>query len=323
MLSRPAAGSLAITFLDRHPMNNPLLASENRILPALVTPLLPDGTIDVASSERLIEHLYQRGVGGLYLTGSTGEGIYLPDSLRRQIVEIATSLSRGRGTAIVHVGAVQAGQALELAQHASRAGAAAISSIPPFAGGYSWEEIRSFYAELARRSPLPVVAYYIPGLTGQPQPVANLVSLLEIHNIAGYKFTDPNFYTMQRLLARFRPDQVLYNGQDEALALGLQVGAHGGIGTTYNFMPDLILQIASLARAGRPAEALGVQRQVNEIIEALLRFPIVPATKQILCWQGLIDHPNCAFPRAGLTLAQQGQLRELLVGTAIGETLVR
>lgn len=304
-------------------MTSPLLASENRILPALVTPLLPSGTVDVASSERLIEHLYQRGVGGLYLTGTTGEGIYLADSLRRQIVEIATSLSRGRGTVIVHIGAVQAGQALELAQHAHRAGATAISSIPPFAGGYSWDEVRSFYAELARHSPLPVVAYYIPGLTGQPQPLANLVSLLEIPNVAGYKFTDPNFYTMQRMLTRFRPDQVLYNGQDEALALGLQMGAHGGIGTTYNFMPDLILQIARHCRAGQPAEAIAVQRQANEIIEALLRFPIVPATKQILCWQGLIDHPHCVFPRAGLTAAQQGQLRESLAGTAIAGTLVR
>ena len=56
----------------------------------------------------------------------------------------------------------------KLAAHAGQVGADAISSIPPFAGGYSWDEVRAFYAELARQSPLPVVAYYIPGLTGQP-----------------------------------------------------------------------------------------------------------------------------------------------------------
>ena len=70
---------------------NPLLKTDNRILPALVTPLTPDGTLDEKSAERLIDHLYAKGVGGLYVTGSTGEGIYLDFEIRRRIVEIAVS----------------------------------------------------------------------------------------------------------------------------------------------------------------------------------------------------------------------------------------
>ena len=232
-------------------MPNPLLETNNRILPALVTPLLPGGQLDEKSAERLIDHLYAKGVGGLYVTGSTGEGIYLDFEIRKRIVEIACRWSKDRGSVIVHVGSIQAAKAMELAVHAGQAGADAISSIPPFAGGYSWDEVRAFYVELARQSPLPVVAYYIPGLTGQHHSIVNLASLLSVPNIAGYKFTDPNFYTMQRLLTRFNSDQVLYNGQDEALALGLQVGAHGGIGTTYNFMPELIMEVYNNCRAGR------------------------------------------------------------------------
>src|SRR5689334_10923320 len=101
-------------------MANPLLAADNRILPALVTPLTPTGQLDVASSERLIEHLYQKGVGGLYLPGSTGEGIYLDFDIRKQIIEIAVRLSKGRGNVIVHVGAIQAAKAFELAAHAGQ-----------------------------------------------------------------------------------------------------------------------------------------------------------------------------------------------------------
>jgi N-acetylneuraminate lyase len=304
-------------------MPNPLLAAANRVLPALVTPLTPSGQLDVASAERLIDHLYQKGVGGLYVTGSTGEGIYLDFEIRKKIVEIAVRLSKGRGNVIVHVGSIQAAKAFELADHAGKAGADAISSIPPFAGGYSWEEVRAFYADLARHSPLPVVAYYIPGLTGQHHSIASLASLLTIKNIAGFKFTDPNFYTMQRLLTRFSADQVLYNGQDEALALGLQVGAHGGIGTTYNFMPELIVQIYRHCQAARFTEAVATQRLVNDIIEPLLTFQGLAASKQILVWQGLIDHPHCAAPRALLTDAQQRHLRDMLASTAIAGTLVR
>lgn len=304
-------------------MPNPLLVATNRILPALVTPLTPDGELDTPSAERLIDHLYNKGVGGLYVTGSTGEGIYLDFELRRRLVELTVSMSRGRGTVIVHVGAVQAAAAYELAEHAGRAGADAVSSIPPFAGGYTWDEVHSFYSELAHKSPLPVIAYYIPHLTGQQRSLDHLASLLSIPNIAGFKFTDYNLYTMQRLLARFGPEQIMYNGPDEMLALGLQFGAHGGIGTTYNFMPELIVQIYRHCQAGRFADAVAAQRRANDIIEPLLTSHGLAASKQILYWQGLIDHPACARPRAGLSERQQAELRRRLGGTAIAETLVR
>jgi N-acetylneuraminate lyase len=292
-------------------------------LPALVTPLTESGQLDVKSTERLIDHLYKKGVGGLYVTGSTGEGIYLDFEIRQRLVEIAVSLSKGRGNVIVHVGAIQASKTLELAAHAARAGADAVSSIPPFAGGYSWAEVQSFYTELAKASKLPVIAYYIPGLTGQPRSLEELASLLSIPNIAGYKFTEFNLYTMQRLLARFNPGQIMYNGPDEMLALGLQFGAHGGIGTTYNFMPELIVQIARHCREGRFAEAVAVQKQANDIIEPLLVSHGLAASKQILYWQGLIDHPHCAHPRTGLSDSQKADLRRRLATTAIAESLVR
>jgi N-acetylneuraminate lyase len=300
-----------------------LPSAANHILPALVTPLTPAGQLDVASLERLIGHLYQQGVGGLYVTGSTGEGIYLDFQVRKQIVEIAVALSKGRGLVVVHVGAIQAVMVRDLAEHAASAGADGVSSIPPFAGGYSWGEVHDFYAGLASASQLPVIAYHIPSLTGQRWSLEQLTSLISIPNVAGYKFTDTNLYIMQRLLARFRHDQIMYNGHDEMLALGLQFGAHGGIGTTYNFMPELILQVARHCREGRFSEAVGVQGKANEIIEAILASHGLAATKQILYWQGLIDHPHCVPPRALLTGEQRAALRRLLKASAIAKTLVR
>ncbi|MBI2825521.1 MAG: dihydrodipicolinate synthase family protein [Planctomycetia bacterium] len=304
-------------------MTNVLLTAPNRILPALVTPLTADGALDVASAERLIEHLYAQGVGGLYVTGSTGEGIYLDPATRQQVVELAVRLSRGHGLVIAHVGAVQAAQAFQLAAHAARAGADAVSSIPPFAGGYSWDEVYGYYTRLCAASPLPVLAYYIPVLTGQALPLDKLAELAELKGIAGFKFTDYNLYLMQRLLARLRGDQIIYNGPDEMLSLGLAMGAHGGIGTTYNFMPRLMVQVAELVGAGQIAEAVEVQKQMNEVIEILLSYHGLAASKQILYWQGLIDTAVCAPPRAALNDANQAELRRRLEKTVIADTLVR
>lgn len=303
-------------------MPNPLLAHPNRILPALVTPLTADGHLDVPSAERLIDQLYRDGVGGLYVLGSTGEGVFLDFEIRRQLAEICVKLSRGRGQVIVHVAAVQASMAYELARHAAQIGADAIASIPPFVGGYGWEEVEDYYRQLVTAR-LPVVAYYIPAITGQAVSLDRLATIGEIPGVAGFKFTDTNLYLMQRLLQRLTSDQVLYNGPDEMLALGLAMGAHGGIGTTYNFMPRQILEIAAHSAAGRWAEAVAVQKQINDVIEILLSFPALAATKQILRWQGLIDCPRLAAPRAMLSEEQQQSLRQHLKGTFLAETLVR
>jgi len=304
-------------------MSNPLLKSRNRILPALVTPLTHDGELDVVSLEHLIDHLYSSGVGGLYVTGSTGEGIYLDPAVRKRVLEIAVAHSRGHGQVVVHVGAIAAVHAFELAQHAGKVGADAVSSIPPFAGGYSWDEVLAFYRRLGEVSSIPVVGYLIPGLTGQRFSTDQLAELLALPNMAGIKFTETNLYLEQRLLARMPADQILYHGADELLAFGLAFGAHGGIGTTYNFMPKLILEIAQLCADGRVAEAVPVQKKANEIIEMILGYHGLAASKQILVWQGHIATATCAPPRAALTAAQQTELRAKLATSAIADTLVR
>jgi N-acetylneuraminate lyase len=300
-----------------------LLAAPNRILPALITPLTPEGDVDLASAERLIDHLYNQGVGGLYVTGSTGEGIYLDLDCRRTMVELAVGMSRGRGQVIAHVGAVEGELAVRLAAHAARSGADAVASIPPFAGGYSWDEVYGFYRRLSETSPLPVVAYYIPSLTGQALSLDKLAALARLPNVAGFKVTDTNLYIAERLLARLGPEQLIYNGPDELLSFAFMLGVQGGIGSTYNFMPKLILEIAALSAAGRWPEAVAAQRRANAVIEVLLGFQPLAATKQILYWQGLIDSPACAAPRAMLSEADKAELRRRLSTTAIADSLVR
>ena len=300
-----------------------LKSHSNHILPALVTPLTPEGKLDTASAERLIDHLYKQGSGGLYVTGSTGEGIYLEAGIRKQLVELSVSMSRGRGIVIAHVASIQGSQVGELLEHAGRVGADAVASIPPFVGGYSWEETYAYYRGMAEASRVPVLGYYIPSLTGKDFSLDQLTELTKLPNWAGFKCTDFNIYKMQRLLTRLPANQLIYHGADEVLAMGMQLGAIGGIGTTYNFMPDLIVRIATLTKAGKYAEAVAAQKQANEAIEVLLEHQGLAATKQILVWQGLIAHPTCAAPRASLTEAAQALLRMRLQSTVVGPTLVK
>jgi N-acetylneuraminate lyase len=279
------------------------------ILPAAVTPLDEDGRFAPTVFERLLERLHGAGVHGVYVCGTTGEGMLQPPGQRQSIVETAVaSTPRGRHV-VVHVGAASLEEALALSSHAAKAGAHAISSLPPLSGQFGFPEVLRYYEALARASDLPLVVYYFPDLSPSISSTEQLETLCGLPNVLGVKFTDFDLYRMSLLT---RPERCIFNGRDEVLAAGLLMGADGGIGTFYNLVPELFVGIYTAAQAGRWEEARLAQRRVNELIRITLGYPLFPAVKQILAWSGL-DCGTCLPPRAPLTLEQQRSLQKSLV----------
>jgi N-acetylneuraminate lyase len=228
---------------------------------------------------------------------------------RQRIVETAVaSTPRGRHV-VVHVGAASLKEAQALSSHAARAGAHAISSLPPLSGQFGFSEVFCYYETLARTSDLPLLVYYFPDLSPAISSAEQLESLCALPNVFGVKFTDFDLYRLSLLT---RPDRCLFNGRDEVLAAGLLMGADGGIGTFYNLVPALFVRIYTAAAAGRWDEAREAQQRVNALIRITLQFPLFPAVKQILAWSGL-DCGSCLPPRAPLTLEQQRSLQARLV----------
>ena len=285
------------------------------ILPAAVTPLDADGKFAPAMFERLLERLHGAGVHGVYVCGTTGEGMLQPLAQRQSIVETAVACApRGRHV-VVHVGAASLEEALALSAHAAKAGAHAISSLPPLSGQFGFPEVLRFYEALARASDLPLLVYYFPDLSPSISSTEQLETLCSLPNVLGVKFTDFDLYRMSLLT---RPERCIFNGRDEVLAAGLLMGADGGIGTFYNLVPELFVRIYTEAQAGRWEEAGRAQGRVNELIRIALAYPLFPAVKQILAWSGL-DCGTCLPPRAPLTLEQQRSLHQSLVDAGLLE----
>jgi N-acetylneuraminate lyase len=97
------------------------------------------------------------------------------------------------------------------------------------------------------------------------------------------------------------------------------MGANGGIGSFYNLIPELFLQVYELTEKGFWKEARTIQDRINELIEIVLRFPGIPAIKTMLAWSG-IDCGQCLTPRRSLTAAEESQLRTLLSQSSFAET---
>lgn len=278
------------------------------ILPALLTPLDAEGKLNTRAFEHLLARVYAAGVHGVYLCGSTGEGMLQPAAQRKLITEIAVKNSPRDKQIIVHVGANTTAEAIALAQHAAQAGAHAISSLPPL-GSYSFAEIKTFYEQLAAASNVPLLLYYFPEVSPALKTAEQILELCATPNVIGLKFTDYDLYTMLRLKQQ---GATVFYGRDEMLTAGLLFGADGGIGSFYNVLPELFMTMWHETRENHHDIARHVQERVNEFITITLRYPLFPALKTMLGWAG-IDCGACLAPRrAHLTAAEATQLREEL-----------
>jgi N-acetylneuraminate lyase len=286
-----------------------LIGKLSGVFPAVVTAFTPGGEFDARAQAAYISRLLERGVKGFYVCGSSGEMPLLSVAERKRVLECVVDTSAGRAAVIAHIGGSSPRDAYELARHAERAGADAVSAVTPYYFKYGYQEILGYYRSFADVTSLPLVVYNIPALSGVSLSVDQLRGLLALDNVCGMKFTSNDFYALERVRSDY-PEKILYNGYDEMLLCGLAMGADGGIGTTYNVIPEKIQRLYALAKASDLAGARAVQREVNTVVEALLKVGVLPGTKAILGMQGT-PVGACRTPFPELSEADTALLRAL------------
>lgn len=281
------------------------------VIPAILTPFESDESFSPAKMEALVEHLIENKVGGLYLTGSTGEGFLMSSEERMKVVEVVVNKVAKRIPIIVHVGALSTLKSIELAQHAERLGVDAISSVPPFYWRFSPEQIFRYYEELSNSVDLPMIVYKV-ALVNANMDLSMVERLATIKNVKGIKYTDTNHYEMQRIRERLGEEFMIYSGADEMALSGLTMGANGIIGSFYSLMPETFVKIETLYRTGEYALAREQQILANDVIQVFLKFDYYSAMKLALSWMG-IDVGICRKPFLPLTQTEQETLKSELL----------
>ena len=255
------------------------------VIPAMITLFDENENVDVKRTRDLVEFLIGRGVNGLYLTGSTGEGFLMDAEERKLVVETVIDQVAGRVPVIVHVGDIGTKKTIALAEHAYRAGADAISSVPPFYWKFSEEDIYGYYRDVAASTPLPMVIYNVPlaGMMG-----AELIKrIAKLPNVHGMKFTGRDHDTMSHLKNELGEDFIIYSGCDEMAFSGLAVGADGIIGSFYNVMPEVFLGIYEAVQQGDLRRGRDLQRLGTEIILECVKYDYIALMRNMLGWRGV------------------------------------
>jgi N-acetylneuraminate lyase len=264
------------------------------IYTALVTPFKPNGDINEASLRKLVSANVAKGVDGFYVCGSTSEAFLMTAGERKRVLETVMRENGGRAKIICHVGAMSTKEALELARHAGKCGADAVSSIPPFYYKYTIDELIGYYMEVAGAAELPAFIYNFPAFSGVSLGVGDFARLLADRRFAGIKHTSYDLYQMERI-KRLRDGLVVFSGHDEVYAGAAALGADGAIGSTFNIIAEAFVKMRRLILNSEMEKAAELQTKANDFIAVLIKHGVFQSIKHILTAAG-IDAGPCRKP---------------------------
>lgn len=253
---------------------------------ALVTPWREDGGIDVAPLERLVRHVCDAGVVAVCPAGTTGEG---PRLSRGQRVELVSRCARLVPDTIGVVGGVTSGSVTETLaelEQQAEAGADAALVTPPSRMPLGPGGCRQFYTEIADRTPLPLIIYHIPSLTGVHVPPEVVLELAVHPAIIGLKDSAADIQYHLRVADGLADGAIegfsLVTGTDAMLVASMQAGGTGAILASANLVPEMGVGVHRAVRNGDLARALDRLRRLRAIVIACRRGSLPAGWKAAL-----------------------------------------
>lgn len=237
------------------------------IIPPMVTPLLDQDQLDIAGLNRLIDHMIDGGVHGLFVLGTTGEGPSLGRGLRAEVVSRACEHAAGRVPVVVCVTDTAYSETRDLARHAARCGADAVVIAPPYYLPISQAELLAYARRAADEMPLPVLLYNIPSCTKVAYDLDSIEGLMAHPNVQGLKDSTGDMLLFHRevQLMKDHPGKSLLMGAEELLADAILLGGHGGVCGGGNLVPSLFVGLYEAALRDDAVAVRGLHARIMRI----------------------------------------------------------
>lgn len=276
------------------------------------TPFDENGEIAYEVISQQAEFLIGRGVTGVYISGSTGEGISCSVAERLKVMEEWHRVAGNRLKMIVHIGALALKDVEVLGRRADELGVFAVSVVPANYFKPATVELLVRYCRVAASfAPHCRFYYYHSSLSGINLPMPEFLEKADevIPTLAGIKFNSLDLYEFQRCRHVLGGKYDIVFGTDELYAAARALGARGFIGSTYNYQPELYYRIdRAFDRGDWKAVEEGMQK-VCRSVELLVRYGGVACGKALMAARGI----NVGDPRLPLGALSPEQKQSILL----------
>lgn len=217
---------------------------------AIVTPMLPDGSLDFERYRQLIDWHVAEGTSAIVAVGTTGESPTVSMEEHAELIRVAVEHAAGRIPIIAGVGGNSTSEAIELARFAKEVGADAGLQVVPYYNKPSQEGLYRHFRAIVEAVDLPTILYNVPGRTVADLSNETVLRLAEIPGIIGIKDATGNIPRGCDLIRRAPPGFTWYSGDDPTAAAMMLMGGQGNISVTANVAPRLMAELCTAALAG-------------------------------------------------------------------------
>lgn len=255
-----------------------------------------DDEVNIDATKELVRIYKAKGVKGVYVCGSTGEGFMLSTEERMQVAEAVKEAAGDDFTVIVHVGCASTRESIFLAKHCESIGVDAISAVPSVYYRLPAKSVEKHWNGIIDATQLPFIIYNIPQLTGFNLPYDLFKRMAENPKVIGIKNSEEPVFGMERFRTIAGEDFVIFNGSDEQFLGGRLMGADSAIGGTYGTMPELFVRLNELINENKIEQAKALQFKINDVIFDLLSCDsLYGAAKQVISIRFGVE---CGQPRS-------------------------
>jgi 4-hydroxy-tetrahydrodipicolinate synthase len=218
-------------------------------IPAIVTPMHEDGSLDLPAFRKLIDWHIEEGTSGLVVVGTSGESATLSVEEHILMVKTAVEHAAGRIPVIAGAGGNSTSEAIELSAQAKAVGADATLQVVPYYNKPTQEGIYRHFAKIAETVALPVILYNVPGRTVADMSNETILRLAQVPGIVGVKEATGNIDRAAHLIKAAPAHFAIYSGDDPTAIALMLLGGHGNISVTANVAPRAMAQLCAAALA--------------------------------------------------------------------------
>ena len=229
-------------------------------IPALVTPMLADGSVDYDTLRKLIDWHIAEGTDCIGVVGTTGESPTVNVEEHREIIRVSVEQAKGRVPIMAGCGANSTAEAIELAKFAKSVGADCQLQVVPYYNKPTQEGLYQHFKAIAEAVPdLPIILYNVPGRSVADMQHDTVLRLAQVPGIVGIKEATGNIERAQWLIRDLPKDFAVYSGDDPTAVALMLCGGKGNVSVTANVAPRLMHELCVAAIAGDVKKAMDIQ----------------------------------------------------------------
>ena len=286
-------------------MKNPVFKG---IGTALVTPMTPEGKVDYAAVERLVQRQLEANIDALIVCATTGEAPTLADDEHIEMIRFVAEMAKGKTAIVAGTGSNYTDHAVEMSIKARDVGADALLCVTPYYNKCTQRGLVESYTKIADATELPVIVYNVPGRTGVNIKPATYEILADHPRIVGIKEANGDISSVVDTMARCGDKIDMYSGNDDQIVAIMAMGGIGCISVLSNVLPAETRQICNLWFEGKVAEAAALQMYYKPLIDALFSEVNPIPVKAALAAMGLCSD----YARLPLTPMEDAARQNLL-----------